>query len=70
MALESLLDMLEAGTHGDAVARQKRSLGWVVDACSPSSDRYASEVAPSRSRTCSMVRPEASSSFWSAMSIP
>src|SRR6185312_8321845 len=51
-------------------ARQKRSLDWLVDDCSPSSDRYASEVAPSRSRTCSMVRPEAISSFWSAMSIP
>ncbi len=51
-------------------ARQKESAGRRVASWSPSSDRYASEVAAISSRTSSTERVAAINSSSPAMSIP
>ncbi len=51
-------------------ARQKPDSGRRVAAWSPSSERYASEVAPIAARTSATERPAAISSASVAMSIP
>src|SRR4029077_3867204 len=66
--------VLSAGTRVGYVrvkqARQNSFSGLIVAAWTPSSEMYASEVAPICSCTSSTVRDDATSCFSSAKSIP